>query len=73
MGEIMYPGHGGTGIPFIAEEKKEVPLEDSELPQIRKSPRTIAALRWCYNDDLPSEKGRPVHCEKCKALGWLWK
>jgi len=77
-GEIMFPGHGGTTIGTAPPELEEVPLKENEYPtNLRKSPFTIDALRWCYNNSgiplVNKTNGKPVYCNVCKTLGWHWE
>jgi len=71
--EIMAPRRGGTIVPKIAEQELlNKPLQEKELPPMKASPLTRAAIRWVYNPDarLSNVSGLPVYCRACKVLGW---
>lgn len=67
----MAPKRGGTIIPDIPQEMENVQVKAEELPELKKSPKTIAAIQWVYNNPLQAE-GIPVYCGRCKELGWKW-
>eukprot|EP01119_Soliformovum_irregulare_P003759 TRINITY_DN14827_c0_g1_i1.p1 TRINITY_DN14827_c0_g1~~TRINITY_DN14827_c0_g1_i1.p1 ORF type:complete len:233 (-),score=46.76 TRINITY_DN14827_c0_g1_i1:20-679(-) len=64
--EIMYPKCGGTPIPEIPQEILPFPIDHpDDLPPLKKSPITRAALKWMFEIPPNGEQGMRVYCKRC--------
>jgi hypothetical protein len=71
--EIMAPKRGGTLIPPIPKHLDQAEMTEADLPPLKASPYTRAAVRWVYgprHPQLRDRAGQPVYCNSCKVLGW---
>ena len=68
----MCPRRGGTIVPEFPKELEDIAVKEEELPPLKKSPKTIAAMKWIYNENsFEKVIGKPVCCKYCKEIGWV--